>query len=102
MLGAPESHFDSQPVASIGAIAVAPSNSEIIYGLRRSRHALFDLHGQRHVQVQRQRKDLANIGLTDSRQIGRILIDPKDLTNFYVAALGHAYGLIPERGVSVE
>ena len=44
--------FDSQPVASIGAIAVAPSAPDI--GLRRdrrSRHAVADLVRQRHVQV---------------------------------------------------
>src|SRR6185295_5281506 len=44
-------------------------------------------------------KTWASIGLTDSRQIGKILVDPKNPDLVYVAALGHAYGPNPERGV---
>ena len=39
------------------------------------------------------------IGLADSRQIGRIVVDPKDADRVFVAALGHGYGPNPERGV---
>ncbi len=44
-------------------------------------------------------KHWAFIGLADSRQIGRILVDPKDPNIVFVAALGHAYGSNAERGV---
>src|SRR3984885_13809291 len=40
-----------------------------------------------------------NIGLRDSQQIGRILVDPRDPNIVLVAALGHAFGPNPERGV---
>jgi photosystem II stability/assembly factor-like uncharacterized protein len=92
--------FDSQPVASIGAIAVAPSNSEIIYvgsGEADMRSSISTGNGM--YKSSDGGKTWTNIGLTDSRQIGRILIDPKDPNKLYVAALGHAYGPNPERGV---
>ena len=44
-------------------------------------------------------KSWTHIGLTDTRQIGRILVDPHDPDLVFVAALGHAYGPNPERGV---
>ncbi len=40
-----------------------------------------------------------HIGLDDSQQIGKIIVDPKDANRVFVAALGHAYGPNPERGV---
>src|SRR5262249_59015690 len=39
------------------------------------------------------------IGLADSRQIGRILVDPRDANRVFVAALGHGFGANAERGV---
>ena len=92
--------FDSQPVASIGAIAVAPSNSEIIYvgsGEADMRSSISTGNGM--YKSGDGGKTWAHIGLADSRQIGRILVDPKDPNKLYVAALGHAYGPNPERGV---
>src|SRR6267154_5720843 len=92
--------FDSQPVASIGAIALAPSNPEIIYvgsGEADMRSSISTGNGM--YKSRDGGKTWAHIGLTDSRQIGRILIDPKDPNKIYVAALGHAYGPNPERGV---
>jgi photosystem II stability/assembly factor-like uncharacterized protein len=44
-------------------------------------------------------KTWTHIGLGDSRQIGRILVDPRDANKVFVAALGHAYGPNQERGV---
>ncbi len=92
--------FDSQPVASIGAIAVAPSNPEIIYvgsGEADMRSSISTGNGM--YKSNDGGKTWAYIGLADSRQIGRILIDPKDSNKLFVAALGHAYGANPERGV---
>ncbi len=40
-----------------------------------------------------------HIGLTDTRQIGAIVVDPRNANVVYVAALGHAYGPNAERGV---
>ena len=92
--------FDSQPVASIGSIAVAPSNPEIIYvgsGEADMRSSISTGNGM--YKSTDGGKTWAHIGLADSRHIGRILIDPKDANRVFVAALGHAYGPNPERGV---
>jgi photosystem II stability/assembly factor-like uncharacterized protein len=92
--------FDSQPVASIGAIAVAPSNPQVIYvgsGEADMRSSISTGNGM--YQSTDGGKTWAHIGLTDSRQIGRILVDPKDPNKVFVAALGHAYGPNAERGV---
>src|SRR6185369_501384 len=44
-------------------------------------------------------KTWQHIGLEDSHQIGKVLVDPHDANLVYVAALGHAYAANPERGV---
>src|SRR5258708_10377602 len=41
----------------------------------------------------------SHVGLADSRQIGRIRVDPRDPDRVYVAALGHTFGPSHERGV---
>src|SRR5208282_3184455 len=92
--------FDSQPVASIGAIAVAPSNREVIYvgsGEADMRSSISGGNGM--YKSTDGGKTWARAGLSDSRQIGRILVDPRDANRVFVAALGHAYGPNAERGV---
>jgi photosystem II stability/assembly factor-like uncharacterized protein len=92
--------FDAQPVASIGAIAVAPSNHEVIYvgsGEADMRSSISGGNGM--YKSTDGGRTWARIGLGESRQIGRILVDPKDEDRVFVAALGHAYGPNPERGV---
>lgn len=92
--------FDSQPVASIGAIAVAPSNPQIIYvgsGEADLRSSVSTGNGM--YKSTDGGKTWTPIGLTDSQHIGRIVIDPKDPNRVFVAALGHAYGPNKERGV---
>src|SRR5260221_7432779 len=92
--------FDSQPVASIGAIAVAPSNSKIIYvgsGEADMRSSISTGNGM--YKTIDGGKTWEHIGLTDSRHISRILIDPKNPNKVFVAALGHAYAPNTERGV---
>ena len=92
--------FDAQPVASIGAIAVAPSNREVIYvgsGEADMRSSISGGNGM--YKSTDSGKSWARIGLSESRQIGRILVDPNDESRVFVAALGHAYGPNAERGV---
>jgi len=92
--------FDSQSIASIGAIAVAPSNPQIIYvgtGEADMRSAIS--YGNGMYRSTDGGKSWTHIGLEDSRQIARILVDPRDPEKVFVAALGHAYGPNPERGV---
>src|SRR5205809_3071752 len=44
-------------------------------------------------------KTWTHLGLEGTRQIGRVLVDPKDPNTIFVAALGHVYGANPDRGV---
>src|SRR5437773_7403486 len=92
--------FDSQPIASIGAIAVAPSDANVIYvgsGEADMRSSISVGNGMY------KSTDAGNtwkqMGLSDTRQIARILVDPRDANRVFVAALGHAYGPNQERGV---
>ncbi|HKD91827.1 MAG TPA: hypothetical protein VKB56_07980 [Terriglobales bacterium] len=92
--------FDSQPIASIGAIAVAPSNPDIIYvGSGEADMRSQISYGDGMYKSIDGGKTWTHIGLPDTRQIGRILIDSKNPDIVLVAALGHAYGPNPERGV---
>ena len=92
--------FDSTGVASIGAIAVAPSNPDIIYvgtGEADLRDSI--AFGDGVYKSADGGKTWRHIGLESTRQIGRIIVHPRDPTIVYVAALGHVYGPHPDRGV---
>jgi photosystem II stability/assembly factor-like uncharacterized protein len=92
--------FDDQPTGSIGTVAVAPSNPDILYvgsgeGLQRP-----DLStGDGVYKSTDGGKTWKNVGLRDGQQIPAILIDPRDPDRVLVAVLGHPYGPNPERGV---
>jgi photosystem II stability/assembly factor-like uncharacterized protein len=92
--------FDSQPVPSIGAIAVAPSNPNVLYvGTGESDMRSQISFGNGMYKSTDAGKTWTHIGLDNTRQIGRILVDPQNPDMLFVAALGHAYGPNPERGV---
>lgn len=92
--------FDGQPIASIGALAVAPSNPEVIYAGTGESDIRTDLSsGDGVYKSSDGGKTWANVGLRDSRQISRIMVDPRNADVVYVGVLGHAYGPNPERGV---
>ena len=92
--------FDKEPVASIGAIAVAPSTPSTIYvGTGEADMRSNIAYGDGMYRSTDGGKTWAHIGLTDTRQIGAIAVDPHDANVVYVAALGHAYGPNAERGV---
>jgi photosystem II stability/assembly factor-like uncharacterized protein len=92
--------FDSQNVASIGAIGVAPSDPSVIYvgtGEADMRDSIAFGNGMyKSIDAG---KTWQHIGLENTRQIGRVIVDPKNPKIVFVAALGHAYGPSPERGV---
>jgi photosystem II stability/assembly factor-like uncharacterized protein len=92
--------FDSQPVASIGALAVAPSNPNVIYvGTGETDVRSQISYGNGMYKSTDAGKTWAHIGLDDTRQIGRVIVDPKNPDVVFVAALGHVYGPNPDRGV---
>ncbi|MBV9435619.1 MAG: hypothetical protein JOZ44_06185 [Acidobacteria bacterium] len=92
--------FDSQSIASIGAIAVSASNPEVIYvGTGEADMRSQISYGDGMYKSSDGGRTWRNIGLRDTRQIGRILVDPRNPDVVLVAALGHAYGENEERGV---
>jgi photosystem II stability/assembly factor-like uncharacterized protein len=93
--------FDAQPVGSIGALTVAPSDSKIIYVGTGEADMRSDIsQGNGVYKSTDAGKTWAFSGLGDSRQIGKILVHPRDPDLVYVAALGHPYGPNAERGVN--
>ena len=92
--------FDSQPIASIGALAIAPSNPKVIYVGSGEADMRSDIsYGNGMYKSADGGKTWSAIGLSETRQIGKILVDPKDPDLVYVAALGHGFGPNKERGV---
>src|SRR4029077_6015813 len=92
--------FDQQDVASIGAIAVAPSDPNVIYvGSGEADMRSQISYGNGMYKSADGGKTWKHIGLDDTRQIGRVMVDPKNPDVVFVAALGHAYGPNAERGV---
>ncbi len=92
--------FDGQPIASIGALAVAPSDPRVLYVGSGEADMRSDIsHGNGMYRSADGGRTWAHIGLDNTRQIGRVVVDPRDANRVYVAALGHGYGPNPERGV---
>jgi photosystem II stability/assembly factor-like uncharacterized protein len=92
--------MDSQPVASIGAIAVAPSDPRTVYvGSGEADMRSDIIHGNGMYRSTDAGATWTRIGLEDSRQIGRITVDPHEPRTLLVAALGHAYASNEMRGV---
>ena len=92
--------FDSASAASIGAIAVAPSDPNTIYvgtGEADMRDSI--QFGDGMYKSNDGGKSWKHIGLENTKQIGRIIVDPKNSNLVYVAALGNAYGPNSDRGV---
>ncbi len=92
--------FDGQPNGSIGAVAVAPSNPEVLYVGTGEADMRSDIaQGDGMYRSADGGRTWTRIGLEDSQQIGRILVDPRDANRAFVAALGHPYGPNAQRGV---
>jgi photosystem II stability/assembly factor-like uncharacterized protein len=92
--------FDDQPSGSVGAIAVAPSDTNILYvgsgeGLQRPDLAV----GDGIYKSTDAGKTWTHLGLRDAQQITAIVVDPKNPDRLFVAAEGHPYGPNSERGV---
>ena len=92
--------FDHESNPSIGAIAIAPSDPNVIYVGTGEPCFRGDItYGNGMYKSIDAGKTWTHIGLEDSRHIAKILIDPQNPNLVYVAALGHAFGPNEERGV---
>ena len=92
--------FDSQPVASIGALAVAPSAPDTIY-VGSGESTLRDSvgYGNGVYKSTDAGKTWTHLGLDDTQHIGKIAVDPRNPNVVFVAAIGHLYSPNAERGV---
>ncbi len=93
--------FDKQKTtSSIGAIAVAPSNANIVYaGSGESALRGNISYGDGVYKSVDAGRTWQNVGLKESRHIGAIIVDPHNPDIVFVAAVGHAFGPNQERGV---
>ncbi len=92
--------FDGQPIGSIGALAVAPSDPRVIYAGSGEADMRSDIaQGDGMYRSGDGGRTWGHLGLADSQQIGRVLVHPENPDVVYVAALGHPYGPNTERGV---
>jgi len=92
--------FDNMPDESIGAIAIAPSDPNVVYvgtgeANNRQSSSIGDgvwgtTDGGRHWN---------HLGLEDTQTIGRLVVDPTNPNIVYVAAVGHLFGANPQRGL---
>jgi len=92
--------FDDQPVQSIGAVAISPGNSSVIWagsgeGNPRNSHS----SGAGVFKSLDAGKTWKFMGLKETKTIHRIIIDPNNENTVYVAAMGSPWGPNPERGV---
>ena len=92
--------FDNMPNESIGSIAIAPSNKDIVYvgmgeGNNRQSSSIGDgvwgtTDGGAH---------WTHLGLEETQSIQRLVVDPTNPNIVYVAAVGHLFGPNPDRGL---
>lgn len=92
--------FDGQPVASIGALAVAPSRPDTVYvGTGESTLRDSNGYGNGVYKTTDAGKTWTHLGLDATHHIGRIAVDPKNADIALVAAIGNLYAATPDRGV---
>jgi len=97
--------FDSEDTQSVGAIAVAPSDSNIVYvasgeGLHRPDLSVGDgIYRSSDAGKTWTRPGGKDGGLRDGQQIPAIAVDPTDPNRLFAAVLGHPYGPNEERGI---
>ncbi|HKR62254.1 MAG TPA: hypothetical protein VJZ00_00880 [Thermoanaerobaculia bacterium] len=92
--------FDDQPIGTIGAIAVAPSNPNVLYVGSGEADMRSDIaQGNGMYRSSDGGKTWSHIGLEDSQQIARIRVHPTNPDLVYVAVLGHPYAANAERGL---
>ena len=92
-----DGQFDT---ASVGALAVAPSDGNVLYAAMGEATIRIDVtHGNGVYGSTDGGRNWRHLGLADTRHIGAIAVHPTDPNTLYVAALGHSAKDNPERGL---
>lgn len=92
--------FDQEGIFSIGAIAVAPSDSDILYlGSGEANNSRSSYWGDGVYKSTDGGNSWVNVGLPESQHIGRIVVHPTNPNTAFVAALGKLYSENEERGL---
>lgn len=92
--------FDDQPVSSVGALAVAPSDPNVVWAGTGEPNIRSNISiGWGVFRSTDAGRTWRRMGLDSTGRIGRIAIDPGNPDHVLVAAVGHAYGPQPDRGV---
>jgi photosystem II stability/assembly factor-like uncharacterized protein len=93
--------FDAQPVQAIGALAVAPSDPNVVWAGTGEAWVIrpSDVMGDGIYKSTDAGKTWTNRGLRETGRIGRVIVHPGDPNVVYACALGRATGPQPERGV---
>lgn len=92
--------FDDQPVQSIGALAIAPSDPSVVWVGTGEAHIRSNVSiGNGVYRSTDAGQTFTHLGLEASGRIARIVVDPRDPDVAFVAALGHLYDPQEERGV---
>jgi photosystem II stability/assembly factor-like uncharacterized protein len=92
--------FDEYPVASIGDVAIAPSDKNILYvGTGEPNNRQSSSFGGGVYKSLDAGKSFTFVGLRETQTIAKIAIHPKDPNTVYVAAVGHLFGPNAERGI---
>jgi len=92
--------FETYPTNSIGDIAIAPSDPNIIYvGTGEANHRQSSSFGDGVYKSTDAGKTFVNVGLKESQSIARIVVHPTNPNIAYVAVIGHLFGPNKERGL---
>ena len=92
--------FDEYRISSIGDLALAPSNPNILYvGTGEPNNRQSSTFGGGMYKSTDGGKKFEYIGLKETQTIARVVVHPKDPNTVYVAALGHLFGPNKERGL---
>ena len=91
--------FDDQPISSIGSLAIAPSDPNVVYvGSGEANIRGNVAAGNGIYKTADGGKTWAHVWIQEG-QIGEMAVDPRDANVAFAAVLGHAFGPNPERGV---
>lgn len=95
-----EALFDDQDVVSIGDVAIPPNDASIVWvGTGENNNRQSGSWGGGVYKSTDGGHTWRHMGLTETRHVARIVVDPVDHDVVYVAALGRLWGPNPERGI---